>query len=439
MNATLMPSTISLEKAFANHLASLGHSPDWLLQLKRQSWERFRTLPMPSAKDERWRFASTANLSLEGFFPASLEPAEENNADQNGLPRPSFPVAGTLEFHGDRTVAGTRDQSVGEGVIFLPLAEAISQYPELVRSHLLKRTPDLGSVKFESLHAAFFTNGVFLHVPRDVKVDLPFLVLHHANAREGAALFPHSLIITEAQSQATILEVFQGHGAGRQFVAAAADVTAGPGSRLQYKSIQNWGPQTLAFHLNHTQAERDATMKTIAVNLGSAHLRHEQHTRLIGPGAGVDMFSLSVARGEQEIDQRTLQTHQAPHGRSNLLFKNALFDEAKTIFSGLIAVDPIAQKTDAYQSNRNLLLSGKAEANSLPGLEIRANDVRCTHGATASQLDSNELFYMLSRGIPHDKAAELMVFGFFEEIIDRFENPPLAEYVRLVLQRHLSA
>ena len=180
---------------------------------------------------------------------------------------------------------------------------------------------------------------------------------------------------------------------------------------------------------------RAASVRSLAVNIGGSHYRSENQSLIRGEGSDVQMFSLSVTDREQEVDQRTLQSHLAPHATSNLLYKNALIDHSRTIFSGLIKVAEDAQKTDAYQSNRNLLISPTAEANSLPGLEIQANDVRCTHGSTTGQLDESELFYMLARGIRPALARELLVFGFFEEVIAQIENEELAANIRELIQK----
>jgi Fe-S cluster assembly protein SufD len=194
--------------------------------------------------------------------------------------------------------------------------------------------------------------------------------------------------------------------------------------------VQNWNEASLSFNRLTTVAERDSNITAYGLNLGSKHARNEGHTVIEGAGSNAEILSLTVAHKEQEIDQRTLQSHNAPNSRSNLLFKNALQDTSKTIFSGLIKVAEEAQLTDAYQTNRNLLLSPTAEANSLPGLEILANDVKCSHGATTGQIDDNELFYLLARGIDKPTAQKLLVFGFFEEILEKINNEELANYHR---------
>jgi len=178
-------------------------------------------------------------------------------------------------------------------------------------------------------------------------------------------------------------------------------------------------------------------VQSLNIHLGARQARHESLSQLQAPGAFSEMLALTVATGTQEFDQRTLQIHQAPNTKSDLLYKNALNDSSKTNFSGLIIVDPDAQKTDAYQSNRNLMLSEEAEINSLPGLEIQANDVRCTHGSTTSRVDPEQLYYLQSRGIPSKTAHQLLVFGFFEEVLNRLENEPLHDALRSLIQSKL--
>jgi Fe-S cluster assembly protein SufD len=201
---------------------------------------------------------------------------------------------------------------------------------------------------------------------------------------------------------------------------------------------QDWSHQALALQSNSTVVRRDASVQSLNLHLGARQARHESHSQLQAPGANSEMLSLTVARDDQEFDQRTLQIHQAPNTRSDLLYKNALLQKARTIFSGLIVVDPDAQKTDAYQSNRNLMLSDEAEANSLPGLEIQANDVRCTHGATTSRIDPEQEFYLQTRGIPKRAADELLTFGFFEEVLNRLSQDDLHAALRTLIQTNFT-
>ena len=220
---------------------------------------------------------------------------------------------------------------------------------------------------------------------------------------------------------------------------AVANLHADTGAHIFRKVVQDLNETTTSFQLDTTVAGRDAQVKNLAVNIGAKKARYENQTRIEGPGADVKMYSLTVAEAAQEFDQRTFQTHNAPNAVSDLLYKNALLGNSRSIFSGLIKVAEGAQQTDAYQTNRNLLLDPTAEANALPGLEILANDVRCSHGATTGNLDPDELFYMMQRGIPRRTAMQLMVFGFFEEVIEKVENEELADNLRRLIHKKFDA
>lgn len=416
---------------FAAHLAGLGHLPAWWLELKREAWNRFAALPLPQRTDELWRFSSVAGIKLEGC--ALPGPAKAKLP----VPAPAFPHAAALTFANNRPVApaalpaGLQKQ----GVVFCPLEEAIARHPDLFRQHFLAHPVNLGAEKFAALNVALTTSGAFLYVPRGVEIAEPFVASHLA-AGAGAAVFPHTLVILEDNARATLAEFFTSPESApdRHFASGQNDLYAGPGAQLTYVGAQTWSRDTLAFQLNSTVVQRDARVLSLNVHLGGRQARHESHSRLQGPGAFSEMLALSVAQGAQEFDQRTLQSHQAPNTGSNLLYKNALLDQARTIFSGLIIVDPDAQKTDAYQSNRNLLLSDEAEANSLPGLEIQANDVRCSHGATSGHVDAEQMFYLESRGIDPAAARQLLVFGFFEEVLNKLADDELHAALRSLIQ-----
>jgi Fe-S cluster assembly protein SufD len=215
------------------------------------------------------------------------------------------------------------------------------------------------------------------------------------------------------------------------------DLVLKPGSKLNYVSIQEWSGNFVSIQVNSTVAARDSAALNLALNFGGKYSRLESVSRMIDRGARSDMLALSVARDGQEFDQRTLQDHQKPDTTSDLLYKNALHDQSRTIFSGLIKVEPGAHRTDAYQKVRNLLLSDEAEANSMPGLEILADDVRCTHGATSGQVEPEELFYLKSRGIDDLAAKRLIARGFLNEVVDRLPEEQLSEYLYRQIEARL--
>ncbi len=403
--------------------------PSWWIERKRAAYASFAEMPLPSRTDEGWRFSNISGVRLGGFALPGAAPSDLKVADPGLSTEPALFFANNRLFSAAEPDPGL----AARGVVVTSLSEALLRHPEILRAHFMAQPQRLGSAKFAALHTAFVGDGAFIYVPRGVEIPEPIVVVH-ASSGAGAAVFPHTLVIAEENSDVTVVDSFVSAGDAPQFACGANDLYAGHGSRITYVGLQNWSKETQSFQLNSTVVRRDARVQSLNLHLGGRQSRHESLSQLQAPGAFSEMLALTVADGAREFDQRTLQVHQAPNTKSDLLYKNALFDTARTIFSGLIIVDQDAQKTDAYQSNRNLMLSDEAEANSLPGLEIQANDVRCTHGATTSRIDPEQEFYFLSRGIPRTRAHELLIFGFFEEVLNRLESEELHAALRSLIQ-----
>jgi Fe-S cluster assembly protein SufD len=427
-------------EAFAAHLATQSDAPAWWLERKRAAYESFASLPMPKRTDESWRFSTIGTLTLEGFAVATAAPGAGLAAGVSDPWALAIPSSAELLFVNGSPQPGQplADGLVRSGVVVTTLREALGRHSELLRAHFMAQPTKFGNGKFTALHAAFVSDGAFVYVPRGVKIDAPIVVTHCASGAD-AAVFPHTLVIAEENSSATVVDHFvtvpgADPAIPRQLACGANDLYAGHGAQLTYVAAQNWSRETLSLQFNSTIARRDTRVQSLNLHLGGRQSRHESLSQMQAPGAFSEMLALTVASGTQEFDQRTLQIHQAPNTKSDLLYKNALRDTSKTIFSGLIVVDPDAQKTDAYQSNRNLMLSDEAEANSLPGLEIQANDVRCTHGATSSRIDPEQEFYLQSRGIDKAAADELLTFGFFEEVLTRLDNEPVTAALRQLIR-----
>lgn len=420
---------------FETPLDSLqANEPTWLAERRTNGLAQFKSLPMPTAREEAWRFASVGKLSIDNYNPTEA-PA---NATLDTLAERSNLIAkraGRMVYVDDTPsdFECIRRELADKGVVYLPIAEAVEKHPELMERYFLKESTELGSKKFFGLHAASAKAGSLLYVPKGVEIDAPF-VNYYWTSGVRSAVFPHTLIIAEDNTKVSVVDIFFSETDQNEALnISVSNIHAGTNAHVFRKVVQDWNDQTVSFQLDTTVAERDAQVKNIAVNIGAARARYESQIRIDGPGADVKMFSLTVAEEHQEFDQRTHQTHNAPNSVSDLLYKNALLGNARTIFSGLIKVAEGAQETDAYQTNRNLLLDPTAEANALPGLEILANDVRCSHGATTGNVDEEELFYMMQRGIPRRVAMQLMVFGFFEEIINQIESDELAENLRTLI------
>ncbi|MBM3825252.1 MAG: Fe-S cluster assembly protein SufD [Verrucomicrobia bacterium] len=412
-----------------------GKGPATLADIRRAGREAFASLPMPGRDDERWRFSDVRSLSLDGFAPAGAP----STADASRLVRGSALTAdaeATLVFVDGHCVSHPALSAVlvKAGVVFAPIEDVVRERPELLRDEALRHPALLGGAKMLALQRAWFGSGYVLHVPDDVELTKPLSVVHWALA-EGSASFPHALIRVGARARAAVHEWRLGAQPDlRTLSVSATDLHAGPGAKIERLSVQNWGSAAQSFEIDTVTAEAAAEVTSVNAAVGARRARLENVVRLQGEGADVRLLGITVATGEQEFDQRTLQVHAAPGARSDLLFKNALLDRARTVFSGLIKVEPGAQRTDAYQTNRNLLLSPEAEADSLPGLEIEANDVKCSHGATTGQISPEELFYLLARGIPLAAAQELLAQGFLEEVLTRIGDAGAADAVRGMLR-----
>ncbi len=406
---------------FAQHLSQRAYLPAWWLDAKKAAFNQFNALPLPVRTDETWRFSNLKGVDISGFSlpedPATQIP------NHTRFPQTAEIVFSNRQIVGRSTVPA---DLAAKGVIFAPLDEALKTHGDLVQKYFQKHPAKLGSEKFVALNTAFTSSGALLYVPADVEVALPFVVQHTLTGNNVAA-FPHTIVVLGPRAKATLVEFFISGGAAteRQLASGVNDLHAAEGAQLTYVGAQHWSRETLAFQVNSIAAERDARVLSLNLHLGGRQARHESHSRLLGPGAHSEMLALTVADGAKEFDQRTLQTHAAPHTTSNLLYKNALLDTAKTIFSGLIIVEPDAQKTDAYQKNRNLMLSDTAEAHSLPGLEIQANDVKCSHGSTSARIDAEQEFYLQARGINPVETRRLLVAAFFEEVLEKLDNEDL--------------
>ncbi|MEN8661314.1 MAG: Fe-S cluster assembly protein SufD [Lentimonas sp.] len=414
---------------------STTNEPTWLAERRAAGIEQFNALAMPTARDEMWRFASVGRLSIDGFNSVEAPSADTLAAlvERSGLVSER---AGRSVYVDDAQAnfEGISAELAAKGVIYLPINEAVAQHPELMEKYFLQESTELGSEKFFGLHASVVCAGSVLFVPKGVEVEQPF-VNYYWTSGERAAVFPHTLVIADDNAKASVVDIFFSETEENEALnVSVSNIHAGAGANVFRKIVQDWNEKTVSFQLDTTIADRDAQVKNVAVNIGAERARFENQTRIEGPGADVKMYSLTVAEETQEFDQRTFQTHNAGNAVSDLLYKNALLDNSRTIFSGLIKVAEGAQQTDAYQTNRNLLLDPTAEANALPGLEILANDVKCSHGATTGNVNEDELFYMMQRGIPKRVAMQLMVFGFFEEVIEKVESDELADNLRELIR-----
>jgi Fe-S cluster assembly protein SufD len=414
--------------------------PAWFRDQRESGWRDFSALPNPTRKDQAWRFSNVDALDL-GSFVLGAPPSDDQCLEILDQSVPLHAEAGRLVFADDHLLE--RDiipESLRKvGVIFQPLERALVEHEKLVRQHFMTQPAALGSGKFAALHRAHVRAGAFVYVPRGVEFEAPLEIFHWLNG-ESSALFPHLLLVADEMAKITVIEHFRSFDSKtRGFACGVNDLIAGRGASVKYVCAQQWNEKVTALQINATTVERDASAMSLNLHLGGSYSRFESLSRLIGEGARSDLLAVAVALGQQEFDARTLQDHVCPHTTSDLLYKNALNDRSRTTFGGLIRVEPQAHFTDAYQTVRNLLLSDDAEANSMPGLEILADNVKCSHGATSGQIDEEEMFYLLSRGIPPAVAKQLVVGGFLNEVIARLGDKTMGDHLRGLIEKKFRA
>lgn len=410
-----------------------------------RAWELFESLPMPQRTDEEWRRTDLRGLKLDRVRPTAgltapdLSPVQaleaagvENAAAQIAL----GPNAGVVVQRDAATLLVTLDPAVAaQGVIFTDLATAFREYPELVARYFMTRAvpPTLG--KFEALHAAFWQGGTFLYVPRGVTIDAPFRSFS-LKSEEAGAVFSHTLIVLEEGAGAFLAEAFRSPSqASQSFASAVVELIVTQDAKLRYVQVQDWGRDVWNFMTERALLGDDAQLNSLHVTLGAKFSKSSIAAHLQGKNSLAEMLGIYFADGDQFFDHHTWQLHESPYATSDLEFKGALKGHARSVYSGLIKVSEGAQKTDAYQQNRNLILSRTARADSIPNLEIAANDVRCTHGATVSQVEEEHLFYLQTRGVPRSEAQKLIVEGFFRPVIDRIPVEEVQDFLETAIAR----
>ena len=412
-------------------LSSLKGEPGWLAERRLDAWRSFEGLPMPTLRDEAWRYTDISDVRIEDFLPYSPSPDVKSEEDLpeavRKLIREGEENSALLVQHNSETTYSRIDEELsGKGVVFTDLHTALAEHEELVKEKLFGLVPG-DYDKFAALSAAAFAGGSFLYVPRGVEVEVPIQSYRWLDV--VGSIMPRTLVVVEeGASVAYIDEYASADGEDPAFSNGAVELYVGEGANLRYVSLQNWERNVLHFNTIRSQTEKDATIRSLVVSFGSQLSRTNVEAGLSASGGDSEMLGLYFADQNQVLDHHTLQDHLAPNAHSDLLYKGALRDESIAVFSGLIRVEPGAQKTDAYQTNRNLILgTDDAFAVSLPNLEIMADDVKCSHGSTTGQVDETDLFYLMSRGIPRREAEKLVVFGFFGEITSRIPLKGLKE------------
>jgi Fe-S cluster assembly protein SufD len=404
--------------------------PDWLTELRERGRSRFAELPVPHHKQKGWEFTDLSRFDPESF-PAleggdlGVSPARAAVVEPDGRPAVLAVDA----------AASVDADPAPEGVTVCTLAEAIRDYPEIVRAHLGSLV--LGGDKFAAQNTMSLGSGAFVHVQPNVQVSEP-IVISAIQASPGAMPW-RSLVVVEEGAQATIAEQYlSAEDDVEGYFNPVTELVVRDGASLSYLCVQDLSERTWVLGSQRAQVGRDSSLHWIGLGLGSGQGKLRMETDITGRGASARVTGAYVGQGTQHLDYDTTQEHAAPDTTSDLAFRGILRDRATAVWSGMIRVDPGAQRTDAFQESRNLLLSDGAHADAIPGLEIEANDVRCTHAATVARLDADQIFYLMSRGLPRGDAERLLVGGFLEVIAGRLEDSPfLHDAVSTALEREL--
>jgi len=418
-------------------LLSASAAPVSIHQRQRAAWDRFAALGMPQRSDENWMRTDLRLFKPQGF---GLRPRPAADAAvPPGLLAESF-AAGTAEGPSERLAGRVlsldghilRDELdpdlARQGVLFGAPERLLAEHGDLLQAHWLS-VIDSGSDWFGALHAAFHSGGAILYVPPGVHVTAP---LHLLSAiTPGGVDTGHVLVVLGDGAEATLLTETAGGGlAGSHtagFHCGGTELVVGKGAMLRMVNLQNWNTGVWHFARQKARVHAEGRLQWTLGALGSRLSQVQQDVALVGRGAHAQVNGVMFTEGRQQLVYNTLQHHQAPDCKSDLLYKGALQDRSRLVWRGMIKVDKIAQKTDGYQRNDNLMLSTEARADSIPGLEIEADDVRCTHGSTSGRVDDEQIFYAQARGLTADEAARLVVAGFFQQVFDRITIPPVRE------------
>lgn len=417
MTATL-PTTASYDQAAFEALLNACDEPAWVTDRRRAAHDAFRQTEWPSNKDEEWMRTDIRLFKLDQFAP-NAESTIVSPADP-GLLTHGVDLGGRLQSADGATVVEELDQELAsQGVLFGSMQRVLAEHGDTLRPAIERNVVDPAYDRFAMLSAAFWTCGTVLYVPRGVRVEKPLHALS-ALQNERAADLSRTLVVLEEGAEATLLmETASDSPDATGLHCGAIELIVGRGASLRYVNLQNWNNKVWHFAHQKAVVAREGRLQWTIGALGAKLAKVNQHVALEGLDAEAQVNGAMFTQGRQHLTYNTHQHHCSPHCRSDLLYKTALQDTSRTVWRGMIKVDEKAQRTDAYQRNDNLMLSEDARADSIPGLEIEADDVRCTHGSTSGRVDEQQIYYAMTRGYTRKEAVRMIVSGFFQQIFDR--------------------
>lgn len=430
------PAAPSYTRNDVEALSAKNQEPKWLLESRLAAWELYEGMPMPNLKEEDWRRTDYTSIHWDEASPliaangATLETVPSTNRE----PLIGEKQGGLLAFVDGKVVHHELAEELSsQGIIFTDLLTAAKEHEALVRANLMTKAVHPGEGKFAALHAALWTHGVFVYVPKGKVAEIPLHVVMY-NTHQGASM-GHVLVVVEENAQATVLvDYASAEGTSHAAYIGSTELLVGDAANLQYVALQDWNRETYEFSHQRARVGRDGNLDWIIGTMGGHLVKNYLEIELDGKGANGRMSGFFFADGEQLFDHDTQQNHNAPMTVSDLLFKGAAKDTARSVWQGMIKSLPKMQKIDGYQASRNLLLSEDARMDGIPGLEIEADDVKCSHAATFGTLEDEPIFYLMSRGIERPTAELMVIDGFFDELLARIPFERVRERLQAAME-----
>ena len=434
----IVEATAGFSQETVRRASAVKDEPAWMLDFRLRAWQTFESLPWPKPTDEAWRRTRLTGFKLENYTPFATNCGTVERHELDPVLRKELDEmessASLIYRDGGLIYSEENDDLDAQGVIFTDLQTAVQRHPDLVRRYFMTEAVKPDANKFTALHAALWDTGSFIYVPRNTKVALPLQAI--LNQGDGVGGYHHTLLVAEEGAEVTVLDDLL--GAENAFQASVVELIVKDNARVRYMNLQDFKHSAWNFLTGRAVMGKDTDLRWIQVSWGSRLTKAFLDLDMQGEGGHGELLGLYFATRRQHIDHQTLQLHRVPNCFSDLLFNGALKHRARSVYMGIIKVLPDAQKTDAFQRNGNLILNSSARADSIPGLEIEADDVRCTHAATAAQVEDEYVFYLMARGLSRPQAERMIVQGFFQVVLDRVPVDSVVHKLEQVIRRKIS-
>ncbi len=434
----IVEETAGFSQETVRRASAAKDEPAWMLNFRLRAWQTFESLPWPKPTDEAWRRTRLTGFSLDNYTPfatpgGTVEHHELDPVLLNALDEMES-SASLLYRDGGVLYSQENDDLAAQGVIFTDLQTAVQRHPALVQRYFMTEAAKPDNNKFTALHAALWDTGSFIFVPSNTKVTLPLHAILYQGERVGG--YHHTLLVAEEGAEVTVVDDLL--GAKNSFQASVVELILKDNAQVRYINLQDFEHSAWNFLTGRAAMGKDTDLRWVQVSWGSRLTKAFLDLDMRGEGGHGELLGLYFPTRRQHIDHQTLQLHRVPNCFSDLLFNGALKHRARSVYMGIIKVLPGAQKTDAFQRNGNLILDSSARADSIPGLEIEADDVRCTHAATAAQVEDEYVFYLMARGLSRPQAERMIVQGFLQKVLDRVPVEGVVKRLEKVINRKVS-